>query len=418
MAARPTAAPAEPRRDMYDFVTYTTLCAGYLLGVIAAEHLTLGGFAVVTAVHLAWLLLFRMLMRCDTPSLPLLVAMFVVACLGILEVRVGMGFDWLLPILTLGAICSMLTIRASLIFGGLLLLAFIGVVVLVDNAHLVQVSQDLTAIIPAFVFVYAFTFLARQQIAQRARAEQLVADLEASQAKLQTAHTQLQHYAAQVEELTITRERNHIAREIHDTLGHYLTILALQLETAAQMEARGDARLRGEIAEARRVATECLAAVRHSVAALHPTEPTGVSLIAALERLVGEFTAASPHTEVTLDVDGPAQGLPPAARVALFRAAQEALTNTRKHASATKVLLRLRVESDHAELAIIDNGQGGTPGDHASGFGLQGMRERVALLGGTMMAQPAPEQGWRVEVYLPLVAIREATANVMEGAHT
>lgn len=121
---------------------------------------------------------------------------------------------------------------------------------------------------------------------------------------------------------------------------------------------------------------------------------------------------------MTLDVDGPIQRVPPAARVVLFRAAQEALTNIRKHANATKVLLRLRVVEDHAELAVIDNGPNAASSTApASGFGLQGMRERVALLGGTMIAQPAPEHGWRVEICLPFTTSAISTP-IAEGTYS
>ncbi|GHO56667.1 sensor histidine kinase [Ktedonobacter robiniae] len=88
----------------------------------------------------------------------------------------------------------------------------------------------------------------------------------------------------------------------------------------------------------------------------------------------------------------------------LYRCAQEALTNIRKHAHATKVLLRLSSNDTQVELTVLDNGQGYLPKhEHsASGFGLQGMRERVASLCGTLRAGPEPRHGWRVEVIIPL----------------
>ena len=108
-------------------------------------------------------------------------------------------------------------------------------------------------------------------------------------AKLAAAHTQLQEYSAQVEELSVIRERNRIAREIHDTLGHALTLLSVQLETATQLEARGDPRLHEELLQARQVAKACLTEVRHSVEALRPDEASGDSLQEQLRKLVAEF---------------------------------------------------------------------------------------------------------------------------------
>jgi len=91
----------------------------------------------------------------------------------------------------------------------------------------------------------------------------------------------------------------------------------------------------------------------------------------------------------------------------LYRCAQEALTNIRKHAHATKVLLRLSTSDEQGgqvELTVLDNGQGCEPSheQRASGFGLRGMRERVALLDGTLRAGPEPGHGWPVDVVLPL----------------
>src|SRR5262249_56912586 len=132
------------------------------------------------------------------------------------------------------------------------------------------------------------------------------------------------------------------------------TSLAVQDETATRLKERADPRLRDELGGARRGAAECVAEVRRSGAALRPADPTAVSFSAALERLAAELEAVAPETEVVLDVEGPAPELPPELppelRLALYRCVQEALTNIRKHAEATKVLVRPRVDTAQAEL--------------------------------------------------------------------
>jgi signal transduction histidine kinase len=126
-----------------------------------------------------------------------------------------------------------------------------------------------------------------------------------------------------------------------------------------------------------------------------------------LRKLVAEFETTCRETRITLDLEEATHPLNPDLCLALYRCAQEALTNIRKHAHATKVLLRLSTsdeQEDQVELTVLDNGQG-RPLEHeqrASGFGLRGMRERVALLDGTLRAGPQPGHGWRVEVVLPL----------------
>src|SRR5258708_1543015 len=165
--------------------------------------------------------------------------------------------------------------------------------------------------------------------------------LEGSNSRLAAAHTRLQEYSAQVEELSAIRERNRIAREIHDTLGHALTLLSVQLETATQLEARGDPRLHEELLQARQVAKACLTEVRHSVEALRPDEASAASLQEQLRKLVAEFETTCRQTRITLDLEEATHPRHPDLCQTLYRSAQEALTNIRKHAHATTVLLRL-----------------------------------------------------------------------------
>jgi signal transduction histidine kinase len=227
--------------------------------------------------------------------------------------------------------------------------------------------------------------------------------------ELAVAHAQLREYSAQVEELSIVRERNRIAREIHDTLGHSLTLLAVQLETAMQHEMRGDPRLHEELVEARQVAKNCLTDVRYSVEALRPAEVSSGSLQEQLRRLAATGAPISQELQISLDLEEAPLLFPPEVHLTLYRCAQEALTNIRKHAHATRVLLRLSADDEQVELTVLNNDQRATTEQeqHAPGFGLQGMRERVTSLGGSLRAGPEPRQGWRVEVLIPLMPQRQ-----------
>jgi signal transduction histidine kinase len=133
---------------------------------------------------------------------------------------------------------------------------------------------------------------------------------------------------------------------------------------------------------------------------------------------VADCAATSPETRITLDLEEATHPLRPDLCLALYRCAQEALTNMRKHAHATKGLLRLCTTGGpegQVELTVLDNGQGGTSEDEerARGFGLRGMRERVELLGGTVRAGPEPERGWRVAVLIPLNQREQAQTQVV-----
>ncbi|MGH2516045.1 MAG: sensor histidine kinase, partial [Ktedonobacterales bacterium] len=348
------------RYKLLDLAAYITLVAGYLLGVLAAwQPLTLPVFLLFTAGNLLWLWLFHRIETCAEPDdVPLryAIGLILVTCGVLATTQLGIQFDWLMPIVTIGVIGTIYALRHSLPLSTAMWLLTMLVLFLLNWPLSIAQNravflQSFVSLAPAFIFCMGFALVLRREFEQRARGEALVAQLEAAQA-------QLRAHADEVEELAVVRERNRIAREIHDTLGHYLTILAVQLETALKLEERGDARLHGELAEARRVAAECLAEVRRSVAALRPADPTAVSFGAALEGLAREFETAQPETEIALDIEGTAQALPAEHRVTLYRCVQEALTNIRKHARATKVLVRLRVNEVAAELAVLDNGRG------------------------------------------------------------
>ena len=384
---------------------YATALAGYIFAVLSTQSLTLPTFLAFTAANMLWFGCFILLTRYGDQC-SLLQAHLLLLGIGVATIWAsalifaGVALDWLLPVVTIVVYLLVYPLRAALVTGGTIALATLLLLLIAaisSGQSPAQILQEQLTLVPAFLYAFTFPLFMRQQWQQRERAEALVAQLEVAQA-------QLRAHADQVEELAVSRERNRMAREIHDTLGHYLTILAVQLETALKLEEHEDPRLHDELVEARRAAAECLAEVRQSVSALRPTDLTRLTLTEALARLVREFESVLPETEIVLDAEGDVDALAPELRVALYRCAQEALTNVRKHAQATKVLVRLRVDHDQAELTILDNGPYVEKNIQAtpSGFGLQGIRERIALVGGSVSAGAEPGSGWRVEALLPL----------------
>jgi signal transduction histidine kinase len=386
---------------------YITALIGYIFTLLTTQPLTLPGFLAFTAANILWFACFVLLTvhseNFTTNQVHLIMFGLALATFwAVALIFAGVALDWLLPVVTI-AICMLVyPTRPAVLFGGMIALGTMFLVLIASlGSPPIEILQNQLTLAPAFLYAFSFPIFMRQQRQQRERAEALVAELEAAQ-------EQLQAHADQVEELAISRERNRMAREIHDTLGHYLTILAVQLETALKLEEHDDPRLHDELVEARRAAAECLAEVRQSVNALRPTDLVRSTLTEALARLVHEFESVLPETEIILDAEGNVDRLAPELRVALYRCAQEALTNIRKHAQATKVLVRLRVDGEaeggQAELTVLDNGQRTEDGakESPSGFGLQGIRERIALLGGSVAAGPEPGAGWRVEVRLPV----------------
>ena len=204
-------------------------------------------------------------------------------------------------------------------------------------------------------------------------------------------------YAAQAEQLATIQERNRLARDIHDGVGHHLTVVQILLEAARAVIRTSDPeRLDSMLANAQAQSGQALAEVRRSVAALREHRP---ALADALQTLAAEATEAGVPTE--LEVLGRPRAIRTEVDESLFRAAQEGLTNVRKHADAisTTVVLDYRDE-EHVRLEVRDDGRGlsGTPGD---GFGLTGLRERMANLGGRMSLHPGSTAGLTLTVEVP-----------------
>ncbi|MGW3999696.1 sensor histidine kinase [Amycolatopsis sp. NPDC004772] len=192
--------------------------------------------------------------------------------------------------------------------------------------------------------------------------------------------------AARVAELSAAAERNRLARDIHDSLGHHLTAVSIQLEKAAAFAGR-DPDVAGQaLADARRSVGHALEEVRTSVGTLRSG---GRSLVGALTEL-----------GVALDVHGEEPGLDPATVTTLFRGAQEAVTNARRHGRAGRI--RVSVTFGAAtSLVVTDDGRGFDPAAPRAGFGLLGLRERAALVGGTVTVDSEPGRGTRVTVVVP-----------------
>jgi two-component system, sensor histidine kinase and response regulator len=224
-------------------------------------------------------------------------------------------------------------------------------------------------------------------------------DLAKADAELRRALEQERQLNQRIEELATLEERNRIAREIHDSLGHLLVGLNVQMETALALWDEQPDRALTFLTKAKQLGSEALAATRQSVADLRFDPLAGRSLeagIAALATNFYETTAIRPTYQMQLDA-------PPSHRVSsvLYRIVQEGLTNVCKHAQATAVTIQLQSSSTELSLVLQDNGQGFDPQANRSGFGLQGMQERITALGGNLAISSNPGSGCCIRVTLP-----------------
>jgi signal transduction histidine kinase len=192
-------------------------------------------------------------------------------------------------------------------------------------------------------------------------------------------------------------ERNRVGREVHDVLAHSLGALSVQLDAADALLENGDEsdRARTLIQQARRLAVQGLEDTRQAVQALRD-EPV---------ELAEQLSTLASRDNALMTVSGVPRTLPAEAGLALFRAAQEAVTNARKHAPGAPVSINLEFHP-HSTTLTVTNGQSPDGVEHSAlersggGFGLQGMRERIELLGGRIVAEPH-ELGWMVQAAVP-----------------
>jgi signal transduction histidine kinase len=221
-----------------------------------------------------------------------------------------------------------------------------------------------------------------------------------SRSRLLMAHEQLRQYALRIEDQATLQERNRIAREIHDALGHALTAQSIQLENALLFLPSDTNKTESFLREAKQLGSRALQEVRRSLSTLRSDPLQGQSLEVAIAKTVAEFsqtTGVVPNCTMQL-----VQPIPTEIRTAIYRIIQESLTNISKHSSATQVSIHLQESQEMIHLQIEDNGVGFNPEGNTTGFGLQGMRERTTALGGQLFLASQPEKGCRISVSIPL----------------
>ena len=253
-----------------------------------------------------------------------------------------------------------------------------------------------------------FGVIGQRTIEQNREHRGLIADLAATNRNLEVAlaentglHAQL---VAQAREAGILDERQRLAGEIHDTLAQGLTGIVTQLEAAEQAH-QSPERWRRHFEQARALARDSLVQARRSVRALRPEQLESTGLVDAIAGLAIGWSRTS-GVEPCVETTGDPRPLPAEVEAALFRVAQEALTNVAKHAQATKVWLTLSYLDDVVLLDVRDDGVGfdaaGTRVASPSGFGLDAMRQRLQRVAGTLEVESTAGEGTALSACVPV----------------
>jgi signal transduction histidine kinase len=217
------------------------------------------------------------------------------------------------------------------------------------------------------------------------------------------ANRQLRHYAATLEQLAVTQERNRMSRELHDTLAHTLSGLAVQLEAAHSLwhsaPERSYAMLEDSLLATRTGLTESRKAIQALRAS--PLEDLGLTL--ALRNLA-ESAASRSGATLNLELLTNLEKLAPDVEQCLFRVAQESLENIVRHAEAQHITIQLAREDTRLILNVSDDGQGFDPAqvDVHKSFGLKGLQERVAMFTGELQIHSQAGQGTTIRLILEL----------------
>lgn len=216
--------------------------------------------------------------------------------------------------------------------------------------------------------------------------------------ELSAMNDQLSEYAEKVEELAVIKERNRFARDVHDTLGHTMTLLISLLEVSSITCKQDPVKTEEKLSEALKAARNGLMELRRSIKGLEPEKLEEENIISSIKKMIDDFKPSG------MDIDFTYEGFNsfsnPTYSKVIFRVCQEALTNSLRHGKAKHVNIILKLVDNKIKLFIIDDGCGSP--SIKKGFGLSGMEQRVKDLDGDIVFGSDGESGFNIRLEIPI----------------
>lgn len=254
---------------------------------------------------------------------------------------------------------------------------------------------DMLSLLNTMIFILYMVVMTLSQTSEKERILRL-------NSQLQMANRKLEEYAQEQVRMTETRERNRLAREIHDTLGHSLTGIITGIEACIMLMDIAPEATKEQLRAIAEVARNGITDVRHSVNALRPDALETLSLESAIRKLVEE---SEKSTGVKIDLVFPEnlQDLDQDEEDVLYRIVQESITNAIRHGKATHIDVRMEHVDNDLRIRIADNGKGCD--NIQSGFGLHHMQERIDMLKGTLSY--SGKDGFVIEAVVPIRVVAE-----------
>jgi signal transduction histidine kinase len=230
----------------------------------------------------------------------------------------------------------------------------------------------------------------------------LVASEREQTARLEQAYRQLANFATTNEQLTLSQERNRLARELHDTLAHTLSAVAVQLEAISSLWETDRAKAHDILVQSLKLTRDGLNETRRAILSLRAAPVEDLGLVMALSNLV-RSVAERNHLLMDLSLPNQANGWSPEIEHTFYRIAEEALRNVTNHSDAQRIAVSLQAKSDLLSLTIHDDGRGFSMDqiDLEQRFGLQGMRERAASIGASISIDSEPGKGTTIYLSYP-----------------
>ncbi|MCY8144115.1 sensor histidine kinase [Bacillus haynesii] len=255
------------------------------------------------------------------------------------------------------------------------------------------IGTDVKDIIVAYLVMMSIIYLFRNILLEKTKIQML-------NRELKEVNNTLKQYSKQIQELTISKERTRIAQELHDSLGHYLTALTMNLEFSVKTADKNPIQAQQAINKSHDLSKECMRKLRKAVALLNDDAPQK-ELMKSINEMFNNFQGKD-QIIFDFDMDSAIESADPDIKNCLYKTVQEAITNGIKHGGATNFSIEICKIFEEISVTIIDNGTGCSKISKSNG--LKGIENRITALGGEVEFYSENRSGFTIKAEIPLIA--------------
>jgi signal transduction histidine kinase len=375
---------------------------GYIFAFVASIYLMMGELNSIFYFSILFIIIFlnsiiRIKQFSDKPIV--FMGSILLECLIILYIHFNFNsFAFILLFISTVDVYLLLRLKYSLLIS-MPILAVIIISILHFGESVELKSKNINTIVNTIIMLFfaGAAYVIKIELERRKEIQALYDELRKSKDELVYANKKLNEHANEVEKISVLNERTRLAGEIHDTLGHCLTGLSLEINICNKLIDKDKDKAKIELKKAYELSQYALSEVRKSIGEIRPTETEGLTGIRALGELIVDFKENT-NIFVKFNVSERQYRLSPATEVTIYRTVQEALTNCLKHGHANEISVDLNFKESVVALSIWDNGNGCE--FLVKGVGLGTMEERIASLGGKV--EFSGDKGFSIYSVIPV----------------